>query len=91
MSRRGTQGKKVHAGTNWRWPKGDEVNLMPNECKAGHYKTNIVIVRTPLVCFGNDYLGQPQCPYFKGCAEEVIKPILTAIKWRNFQRKNIKQ
>lgn len=59
---------------------------MKNECKAGQYFHNIVILRTPLVCFGG--FGQPQCKYFKECAEEVIKPILIPIKWRNFQRKN---
>lgn len=67
-----------------------EVNkeYLKNQCKAGQYTTNVVIVRTPLICFGG--FGQPQCQHFKHCAEEVIKPILTPLKWRNFENKHIK-
>lgn len=58
-----------------------------NECKAGQYTTNTVIVKCPLVCFGG--FGQSQCKYFSECANEVIKPILTERKWNNFKKKYI--
>lgn len=64
---------------------------MENECRVGIYATNKIVLHDPIVCSGHKPIDQPQCKYFKQCAEEVIKPILTPIRWRNFQKRWIKQ
>ena len=38
------------------------------KCKAGYYKTNIVVTHGPLVCFGG--FGQPECSYLEECTKE---------------------
>jgi len=36
-----------------------------NDCAAGHYITNVVVTRNPLVCSGG--FGQPRCIYYQIC------------------------
>lgn len=60
-----------------------------NECKALIYISNKIVLRDPIVCCSYKPIDQPQCKFYKECANEVIKPLLSARCWKNFQ-KNIK-
>ena len=38
---------------------------MDNVCKAGHFATNRIVTRSPLVCNGG--FGQPECRFVEEC------------------------
>lgn len=46
-----------------------EKNIMP-ECKVGHYKSNTILSRSPLVCIGG--YGQDQCKHLEQCRKSLI-------------------
>ena len=39
-----------------------------NECKAGHYTSNDVVLHGALICCGG--LGQPRCKYYEDCLKD---------------------
>lgn len=45
------------------------------ECKAGTYKDNSVILHGPIVCWGFEQLGQPQCKYLIDCIYDYQKDL----------------
>jgi hypothetical protein len=38
-------------------------------CKSGHYKSNIILSRSPLVCLGG--YGQKPCEYLEQCRKSL--------------------
>lgn len=62
--------------------------MSEGKCKAGHYKTNIVIFHGPIVCwgFGDENSRQPSCEYLMDCVNEHRKAF-SIRKYNNIVKK----